>query len=250
MIALLLKELRVQILSARYFCLLASFTAICGMTFFTLLNHFNPLVEQAAMVPNQAISLNELVIEPYWAAIRTLLLFLVPILAMRTFAAEREEKTFPLLCVSPVSSIKIVSAKLIPLALSALLIIAVQGIFPALLYLYCDFELGPTIIGGVGVFFLAATYLAIGAAVSAFSRTQITAGALSFLVLFIIHSLDSFAPDFGGAFSALTQFLSPNKHLTSIETGIIRSSDISYFLSIVVIAALIAAERIELERGA
>ena len=248
--ALLLKELKSHIFSARFFGMLSIFTAISGINFFTLLNRFNPLVEQSAMVPNQAVSLNELVIEPYWAAIRALLLFLVPVLAMKTFAAEREEKTFPLILSSPLSSTEIVLAKLIPLFVSALVILSAQVIFPVLLWISSDFELIPSLIGGGGVFLLAASYLAIGAAVSACSKSQISAGALTFLILFAIHSLDTFSSDFGGMAVEALQFLSPNRHVANIERGLIKSSDISYFISIIFIAALMTAERLELERGA
>jgi len=248
--ALLLKELRVQLFSVRFFSLLAAFTLVSALSFFSLLNRFNPLVEQAAMVPNQSVSLNELVIEPFWSAIRALLLFLVPILSMKSFAAEREEKTIFLLLVSPISTLEIVLAKILPLILSALLIVLVQLSFPLLLWSYAPLELAPALMGGVGVMLVTISYMAIGGVISAFCKTQILAGAFSFLLVFALHSLEAFSGDFGGSLSELAQFISPNRHLLNIERGLIKSSDIAYFLSLIVISVIVASERLELERGA
>lgn len=248
--ALLLKELRIQLFSVRFFLLLAAFTLVSALSFFSLLNQFNPLVEQAAMVPNQSVSLNELVIEPFWSAIRALLLFLIPILSMKSFAAEREEKTIALLLVSPVSSFQIAFAKLVPLLLSALIIILVQFSYPIMLWCFAPLELAPALMGGFGAILIALSYMAVGGAVSAFCKTQILAGAFSFLLVFAIHSLEAFSGDFGGALSEFAQFVSPNRHLINIERGLIKSSDIAYFLSLILLSVAVAAERLELERGA
>ena len=248
--ALLLKELRIQLLSVRFFSLLSAFSLVSALSFFSLLNQFNPLVEQAAMVPNQSVSLNELVIEPFWSAIRALLLFLIPILSMKSFASEREEKTFPLLLVAPISSFEIALAKLIPLILTALVVVLVQFSFPLLLWCYLPVELAPALMGGFGAMLIGISYMAIGGVVSAFCKTQIIAGAVSFLLVFAFHSLESFSGDFGGGFSELIQFVSPNRHLLDIEKGLIKSSDVSYFLSLIFISIVIAAERLELDRGA
>lgn len=250
MSALLLKELRIQLFSVRFFALLAAFTVVSALSFFSLLNQFNPLVEQAAMVPNQSVSLNELVIEPFWSALRALLLFLIPILSMKSFAAEREEKTIVLLLVAPINSFQIAFAKIIPLLLSAMLIVLVQFTYPLLLWMYAPLELAPALMGGVGVMLAAISYMSIGGAVSAFCKTQILAGAFSFLLVFAIHSLEAFSGDFGGLLSEVAQFISPNRHLLNIEKGLIKSSDIAYFFSLILLSALIAAERLELERGA
>ena len=247
---LFFKELRGQLLSTRFFALASVFTLLSGISFFSLLNRFNPLVEQSAMVPNQAVSLNDLVIAPYWAALAALLLFLIPVLSMRTFAAEREERTFPLLLAAPISSLEIVVAKLIPLFLSVAVLLLLQAVFPLLLFTYADFEILPAAVGLCGVIALALFSLALGAAVSAFSPSQITACALTFLLLFGLHSLQAFASDFRGGLSEVFLLISPNRHLANLQKGLIVSGDVVYFLAIIALAAFVAAERIELERGA
>ncbi len=248
--ALLIKELRVQLISPRFLFLLAIFTLVSALSFFTLLNQFNPLVEQASMVPNQSVSLNELVIEPFWAAVRALLLFLIPVLAMKSFASEREQKTILLLLVAPISSFKIAVAKIIPLTITAVLIVVIQFLFPLLLWKYAEVELMPALIGGLGVSLVAMSYIAIGGAISSFCSNQTLAGAITFLLIFALHSVEAFTADFGGGLAEFFQYISPNRHLLNIEKGLIRSSDLIYFASLILLSIIIASERLELDRGA
>ncbi len=250
MIALLQKELKTLLLAPRFFVLLALFTFMSGFIFLSLIEQFNPLVQRAAMLPNQAVSFNEQVITPHFAALRVLMMFFIPLITMRLFAGEREQGTLPLLLVSPLSSVSIVAAKFGGMAIALSVLTGTQLIFPLLLTSTAEFEFPPVLVGVVGLFFLALSYGAVGMIVSAFSQSQLISGAITFLALFVLHSAEAFTGDFAGGLSPVIQFISPNAHLDDLMKGLLTGGDIVYFLTLIALAIGITTERIDLERGA
>ncbi len=132
---------------------------------------------------------------PYFSAalssVSIVLLLLVPILTMRSFAEEKRMKTDQLLLTSPVSVTQIVLGKYLSMA-------AVFGI-PCLLMF-----LGPIMIriygGGVFLadsiavvefFLMGAAYIAIGMFISSLTENQLIAAVGTFAILLILQLADS-----------------------------------------------------------
>jgi ABC-2 type transport system permease protein len=201
------------------------------------------------MVPGATVSLNEQVMTPHLSALRVLLLFIVPLLTMRTIAGEREQKTLPLLLVSPVSVFSIVFGKFTVLSLLLAIFIAVQSYFGFALYSVATLEILPVVVGLFGVYLLANLYLAIGIAVSSFCGSQIVAGSVSFLLLFLLHSVEALVPEFGGNLTEIIRMISPNLRLEGLVQGLLKSSDLIFFAGLTVAFLLMAQERLALERG-
>lgn len=247
--AILKKELKQFFLTPKGFIFLSVFTFLSGFIFLSLIEQFNPSAQKIAMLPNQSVSLNEQVLTPHLTALRVLLLFFVPLLTMKSFAGEREQETFPLLLVSPASTFGIVCGKFVGVAVILALFCGVQIVFPISLSFQAPLELPPLFVGLFGLYLLALSYGAVAFAISALSHTQIVAGAFSFLVLFLFHSAEAFTSDFSGGLSAIVQYLSPNMHLDNLLRGLLKSSDIFYFIGFIAASLSITYHRIDLERG-
>jgi len=247
--AIIYKEIRTFLFSPKLFLFVALFTFMSGFIFLSLIEQFNPLVQRAAMVPNAPVSLNEQVLTPHLSALRILLLFFVPILTMRSFAGEREQKTLPLLLAAPISTAAIVVGKFAVLLTAISLFLTVQLVFPISLGTVATLELTPAIVGVFGLILLSSLYVAIGVALSAFCESQTVAGVLTFLALFFLHSVDAFSPEFGGKLATVVRLFSPTTHLESLLQGVLKSSALFFFIGLSSLLLVVAHERLELERG-
>ena len=109
----------------------------------------------------------------------TVLTFIVPILAMRTFAEERKSGTEQLLLTSPISLTKIVIGKFI----AAVLIIIITEIATLLYFgILCFFgtpQVTTALATLLGFLLLSMAYIAFGILASSITENQITAGALA-----------------------------------------------------------------------
>ena len=81
--------------------------------FFNILNFFSLQSFQAQQMRGGGIglNLNEMVIEPSFHNMAVILLLIIPLVTMRSFAEEKKSKTFALLLSSPIHLIEIIVGK-------------------------------------------------------------------------------------------------------------------------------------------
>lgn len=165
-----------------------------------------------------------------------LYLFLVPAVAMRMWADERKTGTIELLLTLPVTMLEAVIAKF--LAAWCFIALALGLTFPIWLsvnYLG-DPDNGVILAGYVGSLLMAGAFLAIGACLSATTRSQVIAFILSVVVCFVfmlagfpmvLDVFRSIAP--AGLVDAIAgmSFLT---HFNAIAQGVLDFRDLIYFL--------------------
>lgn len=181
-------------------------------------------------------------------------LFLVPAITMRLFAEEKRLGTMEILLTRPLSVFRIVLAKY----LAGLLLVTIS-LLPTLIYFYSVYSLGNPVgtidTGGtwgayIGLFLLAAIYVAIGLLASALTDNQIFSFILAMGLSFIAY----LGFDFVGAMqlpSALQQTIISfgiNEHYNSISRGVIDSRDILYFLATIFLFLYITSRIIHFHR--
>ena len=164
-------------------------------------------------------------------------LFLVPAVTMRMFADEKKSGTIEILFTRPLSDFQIIIAKYL-----AGLILVLFSILPSLVYFYSVYQLGNPVgnidLGGtwgsyIGLFFLAAIYVAIGILSSAFTENQIIAFISAIFMSFIMYIGFDYLSDLGSlkAIGNLVINLGINEHYKSMSRGVIDSRDMIYFIS-------------------
>lgn len=178
-------------------------------------------------------------LEPFFQYHPWLYLFLVPAVAMRLWADERKSGTIELLLTLPVTMWQAVVAKF--LAAWSFIGLALLLTFPIWItvnYLG-DPDNGVILTGYLGSLLMAGAFLAIGACLSATTRSQVIAFILSVVVCFLFLLagfplvLDVFravAPQ--GLVDAIAglSFLS---HFNAISQGVIDLRDLFYFLLVI-----------------
>ena len=166
-------------------------------------------------------------------------LFLVPAVTMRLFADEKKAGTLELLLTRPISEMKIVWAKYL-----AGLVVVVISLLPTFIYFFSVYSLGNPVgnmdVGGtwgsyLGLFFLAAIYVAIGVFASALTDNQIVAFVIAVVLCFLLYSgMDSIAAMPGlRSLSDVIINIGIDSHYRSISRGVVDSRDIIYFAGVV-----------------
>ena len=181
-------------------------------------------------------------------------LFLVPAITMRLFAEEKRLGTMEVLLTRPLSVLQIVFAKYL-----AGLLLVIISLLPTFIYFYSVYALGNPVgcmdTGGtwgayIGLFFLAAIYVAIGLFASALTDNPVFAFILALALSFLMY----LGFDLVGAMqlpSAIQQLiinLGINEHYQSVSRGVVDSRDLVYFLSAIFLFLFLASRIIHFHR--
>jgi len=165
-----------------------------------------------------------------------LFLFLCPAITMRLFAEEVQTGTWELLVTKPLSKMQIVLGKYL-----AGLVLVSSAILPVLIYYFSvstmaepagNVDSGAFWGSFIGLFFLAAVYVAIGTFSSSLSGNQIisfvVAVVLSFFAFYGFEVLTGFFTS--GQSVQLLDSLGIHAHYKSMSRGVIDSRDLLYFI--------------------
>ncbi|MFN8255795.1 MAG: gliding motility-associated ABC transporter permease subunit GldF [Bacteroidales bacterium] len=178
-------------------------------------------------------------------------LFLVPAVTMRLFADEKKSGTIELLFTKPFTDFQIIAAKY----LSGLLLVLLS-LLPTFIYYISVYMLGSEPgnldTGGtwgsyIGLFFLAAIYVAIGLFSSSLSENQIISFLIGVLLCFFFYigfeSISSF--NFLESISEIIVNLGINEHYKSMSRGVIDIRDLVYFISVIVLFLFTTKTKLE-----
>jgi ABC-2 type transport system permease protein len=167
-------------------------------------------------------------------------LFLIPAVTMRSFAEEKAKGTIEFLYTKPLTNYEIIGGKYL-----ANITLVLFALLPTLIYYYSVYQLGSpvgnldsgAIMGSyIGLFCLAAAFVAIGMFASTLTNNQIVAFILGAFLCFFFHWAFTYLakmPIFTTSLDLLIQKLGINYHYSSISKGLIDSRDIIYFVSVV-----------------
>lgn len=159
---------------------------------------------------------------------------------MRSIAEERRTGTIELLFTRPISDFQILFAKY--LAAVTLLIIA---IFPTIIYYFSMYYLGSpvgiidtgsTITSYLGLILLGASFISIGIFSSSITSSQIVAFISSMFLCWLFYDGFNLLGSYNllGEMDTIVRSFGMTTHYDSIKKGIIDTSDLFYFLSLIV----------------
>jgi ABC-2 type transport system permease protein len=239
------RELRSLFVSPVAYAVLTLFALLAGFFFLSSLLQFEEYIVRLQQFQYfdqlKELNLNDHVIAPFIAVMSIVLLFMIPGITMGLFASEKANHTDELLLTSPVTMWDIVLGKYLAAGAFVTLLVLLLALYPAILLLYGDPEIGKTLAGLLGLWLVGLTYAAIGAFASSLTRNQIIAFAFSFVLLLVLWML-AFLADLGaagGAVGATTgvsdflRWLSTSEHFERFVKGLIDTADLAYFAVVI-----------------
>jgi len=248
-IAIAKRELLSLFVSPVAYIVLGAFGVLSAYFFYLILFYYNIYVVQAAQMPwagSQVPSINQFVIEQYFRTLLVVLVFLIPILTMRTIAEERRRGTFELLITSPVSVLEIVLGKFLGTGVLVVAMILLAAVYPLFLPFVADPELAPLFSGIGGVILFALGLSAVGIAASSYTENQIVAAASSMMVLLLLYVIQAPAEEGGNPFvSEFLRFISPNAQVDGFIKGVISLKSGFYFVSLITLGIFLSVRALE-----
>ena len=247
-IAIAMRDVRSNFVTPIAYVVMAGFLLLSGFFFFTLLQEFNPATEQLSLLREVTPNLNEWVVTPYFHVLEVVLIFLVPLLTMRSVSEEKHIGTFEMLATSPVKVSEIVLGKALGVAIVITVMLALSFIFPLVLVCFTTIEVAPVFVGILGLLLFAWSFAALGLAISSFTKTQTVAGVISLVFLLVLYSADAPSQQFSGKTAAFFKYLAPANHTGMLLKGVITGSDIVYFLSLILFGLFLANRVLDAQR--
>ncbi len=178
-----------------------------------------------------SINANEMVIVPSLGNMGVILLFIIPLITMRSFAEERKNKTFALLLSSPVYLREIVAGKFLACLAVVSFMILLSSYSIGFIVLMGQPELGSILSGYLGVLLLTGCYIAMGVFASSLTDNQIVAAVIGFGMALLMWLLDLSTQNADTGIGMILEYISLRSHLESFLKGVLDSSDIVYYLS-------------------
>jgi len=245
------KELKSYFASPIAYIVIGFWALLYGYFFVALLNYFvrqSMQMGQFGMQGPQAMNVNQQLIRPLLQNVLILILFLMPMVTMRSYSEEKRSGTIELLLTSPLTDFQIIMGKFLgAMALYAVMLL-VTTIHIGILFVYGRPEWKPIVTAYLGLLLLGGCFLSMGLFISSLTKNQIVAGMVTFavfLMLWIITWIGSFS---GPTVDKLTQYLSIVDHYDDFGKGVIDTTHLIYYVSFITFGLFLTAKSVDSER--
>jgi ABC-2 type transport system permease protein len=241
------KELRSYFASPMGYILIGLFALLFGAFFRVYLTGFARQSQQMAMGGGN-INVNEWMISGVLHNAAIIILFIIPMITMRTYAEEKRSGTMELLLTSPLTDLQIILGKFLGAMGLFGAMLLVTAIDIAILFRLGNPEWKPVVIGYFGLLLLGGCFLSLGLLISSTTKNQIVAGGLTFGLFLLLWIINWFADMVGPTMRDVLNHLSITAHLEDFTRGILDTKHIVYYLSFITFGLFLTAKSVDSER--
>jgi ABC-2 type transport system permease protein len=146
---------------------------------------------------------------------------------------------------SPLSITEIVAGKFLGALAFLLVMIGLTGIYPLILLMYGNPEMGIVVAGYLGLLLLATAFLTVGLLTSSFTENQIIAADSCLVLLLLMYVISWPADTAGPVLGAVLKYVSLTEHFGEMVKGIIDTKDLVYFGSVILLALFLTQRSVE-----
>jgi ABC-2 type transport system permease protein len=245
------KELKSYFASPIAYIVIGLWALLFGYFFVAVLSFFvrqSMQMGQFGMQGPQAMNVNQQLIRPLLQNVTILVLFLMPMVTMRTYSEEKRSGTIELLLTSPLTDFQIILGKFLGAMALYGVMLAVTLIHVGILFVYGHPEWKPIVAAYVGLLLLGGCFISVGLFISSLTKNQIVAGMVTFavfLLLWIITWIGSFS---GPTVDKLTQYLSIIDHFDDFQKGVLDTTHLIYYVSFITFGLFLTAKSVDSER--
>lgn len=240
------RELRSLFLSPLAWSILGILQGVLAYLFLAQVQRFLSVQDKLSAVDN-APGFTLLIIPPFYADAAIVLLLATPLLTMRAISEERRNKTLALLQAAPLSNTQIILGKAFGVYAFLLLSIVLTAAMPLSLALAGGLDFGLLFSNVLALALLALLFTSVGLFTSCLTRYPVLAALGGTGLLLLLWLLD-WSAGIAQRDNALLQYLSLFAHFRNLQSGLIDSSDILYFLIVSAIFSLLSINRLENQR--
>jgi ABC-2 type transport system permease protein len=222
------RELKSLFLSPLAWSILGILQGVLAYLFLAQVQRFLSVQEKLATI-DDAPGFTALIVAPFYADAGIVLLLAAPLLTMRAVSEERRAKTLALLQAAPLSSMHIVLGKALGVFAFLLLLIALISLMPCTLSLAGTPDFGLLGANVLALALLAGLFTAVGLFTSCLTRYPALAAIAATGLLLLLWMLD-WTGGLAQRDNPLLQCMSLLSHFQNLQTGLVDSADVLYFL--------------------
>lgn len=173
----------------------------------------------------------EAVLKSVFQAMEFMLLFIVPLLTMRTFAEERSCGTMELLRTAPLPTVSIVLGKYAGILAFYTILIAVTFVYYGIIEYFGTPDRGAVACGYAGIWLEGAFFVSVGIMASSWTANQLVAAMMAYAILFLLYFSSAFVPYFSGPAAEFFRQIATTGHLENFSVGLLTAGDLVYYPS-------------------
>jgi ABC-2 type transport system permease protein len=243
------KELRSYFASPIAYIVIGFWALLYGFFFVAIMRFFAGQSMQAGLMGGaQSMNVNQQLIRPLLQNVTVVVLFLMPMVTMRTYAEEKRSGTIELLLTSPITDFEIVIGKFLGAMGLYAAMLAVTLFHLAVLYLYGRPEWKPILTSYIGLLLFGGCFISVGLFISSLSKNQIVAGAVTFSVFLLLWVITWIGSFIGPTGDKITSYLSIVDHFDDFTKGVIDTTHLVYYLSFITFGLFLTAKSVDSER--
>jgi ABC-2 type transport system permease protein len=248
-LAIAQKELKAYFASPIAYVVIGLFALVFGFFYYIGVGFF---IQQSAQMmglqggPTQNV--NEQVIRPMFLNASVILLFVLPMITMRTYSEEKRSGTIELLLTSPLTDLQIIMGKFLGAMALYAAMLAVTLVHIGVLFALGNPEWKPVATSYLGLLLMGGSFIAIGLLISSFTKNQIVAVMATFAVVllgWIINWASSMASPTG---REVLDYMGITNHLEDFTRGVIDTKHLVYYVSLITFALFLTARSVDSER--
>ena len=247
-LAIAQRELNAYFGSPIAYVLLGFFALLFGWFFYVPLAYFEQQSMQMGMNPGQTLNINQMLIGPTLMNTTVIMLFLFPLITMRTYAEEKRSGTIELLLTSPVTDVQIILGKFLGAMALYACMLALSMIHIGILFIYGNPEWKPIVTGYLGLLLMGGCFLSLGLFISSLTKNQIVAAMATFAVFLMLWVINWIGTFVGPTTQAVLAHLSLTEHFDDFARGIIDTKHLVYYLSFMAFGLFLTAKSVDSER--
>lgn len=222
------REITSMFLSPMAWVILAVLQGILGWMFLAQIESYFLMQPQLIQLENTP-GVTDVVIAPMFSLAAIILLMVMPLITMRSLAEEKKNKTLTLLMSAPISITQLVLGKFVGLLYFVLILVSMLMLMPLSLYLGTELDHGKLLSIAIGMILLLGSFASIGLYLSSLTDNQTIAAVTTFGALLMLWIIEWRTEQ------TVFHYLSILAHHQPLLEGEFNSSDVSYFLLIMIL---------------
>ena len=246
-IAIADKELRSYFASPIAYIIVGFFALPFGVFFYLYLEAFLRQSMQMAQFGG-SLNVNQQVIRLVLQNASVIILFVMPMITMRTYAEEKRSGTIELLLTSPVTDLQIIVGKFLGALGLYIAMLLVTLLYIAILFVYGHPEWRPLVAAYLGLLLMGGAFLSLGLFISSTTDNQIVAGIISFVVFLLLWIISWLGQSAGPTAAKVLDYLSIIWHFDDFGKGVIDSKHVVYYLSFITFGLFLTLKSVDTER--
>jgi ABC-2 type transport system permease protein len=244
------KELKSYFSTPIAYVVIGFFALLFGYFFYAMLVIFNQQSAQFGGVEGGAVDINQQLIRPLFLNASVILLFVLPLITMRTYSEEKRSGTIELLLTSPVTDVEIILGKFLGAMALYAAMLAITVIHMLLLFSYANPkpEWTVPVIGYVGLLLMGGCFISVGLLISSLTKNQIVSGMVTFAVFLLLWVINWIASFTGPTTQSVLNYLSITDHFDDFTRGILDTKHLIYYFSVMSFGLFLTARSVDTER--